>query len=433
MSSPIKRSQARSIVLATVLFVVGGWGLYTLGPWTLPVRIIEGPMLQQGSATDGETGVSLIWYTTRALAPGDCQVTIAIGGQEHTLTSEASGKRNRVRIDGLAPGLAYPYTIRLAGRRLAESVLHTNKPAGTPFSFIVFGDSGLGGREQYRLAGKMVESVPLPDFMLHTGDLVYSRGARNRYKDRFFAPYRKLLSQVNFWPCLGNHDISKPDFGQPYLDVFELPQNGPSGVPAERNYWFDYASARVAVIDSNLDEVTLKERVAPWLREVMTGSRATWKFISLHHPPYTAGGHHPNLSVQHTLVPIFDEVGVDIVFCGHDHIYERTYPMRGGQRTPEGVVYVVTGGGGGQLYDARPAAERPAYLPVVIDHHYSFTHVQIDGQSLQLRQLGIDGKVLDEWATVSHSSAPASGRAAATTSAPTLNSPSASQPVGVTP
>jgi acid phosphatase type 7 len=419
MSSSVRGSQARSAALATVLFLAGGWGLYALGPWILPVRIIEGPMLQQGSAADGETGVSLIWYTTRVLSPGDCQVTIAVGGQEQTLPAEATGKRNRVRIDGLSPGSAYPYTIRLAGRKLTESVLRTNKPAGAPFSFIVFGDSGLGGREQYQLAGKMVDSVPLPDFMLHTGDLVYSRGARSRYKDRFFAPYRKLLAQVDFWPCLGNHDVSEPAFGQPYLDVFELPQNGPTGVPAERHYWFDYASARVAVIDSNADEATMKERVAPWLREVMTGSRATWKFVALHHPPYTAGGHQPNLSVQHALVPIFDEAGVDIVFCGHDHIYERTYPMRGGARTPEGVVYVVTGCGGGQLYDARPAAERPACLSVVIDHHYSFTHVQINGQALQLRQIGIDGKVLDEWATVSRSATQVSGRPTTTTSAPT--------------
>ncbi len=349
MSVPTPRNRARSIVLAATLFMAGGWGLYALGSEILPVRIIEGPMLQQGSADGGEQSVSLVWYTTRALATGECQVSVTIDGVERNLPAETSGRRNRVRVDGLRAGRDYPYRIRLGSRTLAESNLHTNKPAGQPFSFIVFGDSGLGGPEQYQLARQMVESISLPDFVLHTGDLVYSRGARSKYKDRFFAPYRKLLERVNFWPCLGNHDIASPALGQPYLDIFELPPDGPRNLSAGRNYWFDYDSARIAVIDSNLDEAALSQSVVPWLREVMNTGRPTWKFISLHHPPYTAGGHHPNLGVQRALVPVFEELGIDVVFCGHDHIYERTYPMRGGRQNQGGVVDVVTGCGGGQL------------------------------------------------------------------------------------
>ena len=120
---------------------------------------------------------------------------------------------------------------------------------------------------------------------LHTGDLVYHRGQRSHYPDRFFAPYRELLAQVNFWPCLGNHDVAKPDLGAPYLDVFELPENGPAGLPAERSYWFDYAAARVAVIDSNVEEAALRDTVAPWLSEVMS---PPWGVFTPHKTPVTS-------------------------------------------------------------------------------------------------------------------------------------------------
>jgi len=57
--------------------------------------------------------------------------------------------------------------------------------------------------------------------------------------------------------------------------------------------------------------------------------------------------------VQDALVPLFEQYGVDMVFNGHDHHYERTCPIRAGQCSSAqegGVVYYVTGGGGAPLY-----------------------------------------------------------------------------------
>ncbi|MGD8454157.1 MAG: metallophosphoesterase [Phycisphaerae bacterium] len=409
MKLPRRRTSPRAVLLGAVLFIALGSGVYLVAPWVLPVRIVEGPMVQGA----GEHGATLIWYTTRPVDSGSCQVDVTVAGEDRTLPAEADGCRQRVRIDGLAPGELCPYEIRLGRRTLAHSTLHTDRPASEPFSFIVFGDSGRGTQAQYLLAARMGMVEYRPDFVLHTGDLVYGAGEREKYGDRFFAPYRALLAEINFWPALGNHDI-KTDGGQPYFDVFELPENGPAGLPAESNYWFDYAAARVVVIDSNLDEVVLRDKVAQWLRDVFAARPEGWRFVSLHHPPYTAGAYKPDVRVQRALVPVFEEAGVDVVFSGHDHMYERTYPLRGGQVVERGVVYVVSGAGGAGLYEALPPDKRPAYIAALNNDRYSFTQVRIDGDTLRLRQVDVDGHVLDEWelGKTIPTSAPASAPAA---------------------
>ena len=150
-----------------------------------------------------------------------------------------------------------------------------------------------------------------------------------------------------------------------------------------------------------MDEAALTERIAPWLRETMTGCDAAWKFIALHHAPYTAGVKYgPDQRIIKTLVPVFEAVGIDIVFAGHDHLYERMLPLRTGQiaEPGQGIVYIVTGAGGAALYAAKPPAERPAYVAALENQRHSFTFVQIDGHDLRLQQIDLNGELVDEWA-----------------------------------
>jgi acid phosphatase type 7 len=390
----------RAILLWVCVAILVALGLYAAAPWILPARIYEGPMVQMAA----EDGITLIWYTTR---PAACDVLVTVDGKQRTESATADGRRQRVRIAGLEPGTTYAYEIRTGGRPLtADLTFQTNRPLGAHYTFLVFGDSGLGGRAQYLLAAEMGRAQPPADFLLHTGDQVYPDGARRRYEERFFAPYRHLLTRVGFWACLGNHDVKKSNPAKPepgddgapaYEEIFDLPQNGPPGLPAGHNYWFDYASCRIAVIDSNITESLMAKKVAPWLEAVMADPAPHWKFVALHHPPYTGARHKPDARVQRVLVPVFDAAGVDVVFSGHDHLYERMHPMRGGQIVTEGasVLYIVTGAGGGELYEMKEP--RPAYIAAFDDHDYSFTQVTIDGDELSLRQIALDGHVIDNF------------------------------------
>ena len=404
------RASPRAVLGGAVIAVLVALGLYAAAPWLLPVRIIEGPMLQMA----GSDGVTLVWYTTR---PAHCDVQVTVDGQIQTVAAVAEGRRHRVRLTGLAPGTPYPYEIRSADRRLTDDlVFQTNRVSGERFSFLVFGDSGRGTRAQYLLAEEMNRVEPPADFLLHTGDLVYTDGARRRYEARFFAPYRRLLARVNFWPCLGNHDVNRSDTTVPhseggsaaaYEEVFEVPMNGPPGLPPKYNYWFDYATARVVVIDSNADEGVLRDQVAPWLQQVLADPAPRWRFVAFHHPPYTGGKYRGDLRIQRALVPAIEAASVDIVFNGHDHMYQRLRPLRGGQIVPdgEGVLYVITAAGGASLYT--PVAERPEYVAALNHLDFSFTQVSVAGDELTLRQIALDGHVIDE--STLHKAAPEQG------------------------
>jgi len=403
-----KRRRARRVLLAALLAVLVALGIAPIWPWLLPAFIWEGPLVQMASGQ----GMTLVWYMTRPVSHG---LTVTVGEEGRLFPVETEGSRCRAVVTGLEPGRSYPYAIRLGRRSLAEDELRTNKPPGEPFTFIVLGDSGRGSQEQYRLAHGMIALDP--DFVLHTGDVVYSAGQRENYRERFFEPYAPLLARVNFWPCLGNHDVYEPDLGRPYHEVFELPENGPPEQPPERNYWFDYADARIAVIDSNVDAAALAEQTAPWLENVLSQTSARWKFVVFHHPPYTAGHYPPDQRIQNTLVPVFESTSVDVVFNGHDHMYQRTLPLRGGvpagtDASPgaglegeppgapppaPGVVYIVTGAGGARLYQALPPEQRPPYCAALNDAVHSFTYVSVAGAELALRQIDIEGRIIDEW------------------------------------
>lgn len=377
-------------VLMSALFLIGvGLLLQAFWPWLLPIFIFEGPLVQQA----GERELTLVWYLTR---PVSGELTVELEGEPpRVIPVERDGARCRATITGLEAGETYPYVIRVNQRKLETAEFRTNKPAGRSFMFIAFGDSGKGTIEQYRLAARMVEYDP--DFLLHTGDLIYSRGERHRYRERFFRPYALLLDRVCFWPSIGNHDLTEPIEQSAYFEVFELPENGPPGLSPEHEYWFDYSDARIAVIDTERSATDLRERVAPWLRSVLQDAPGIWKFVVFHRPPYTAGAHAPFVVAQEALVPALEESGVDLVLMGHDHMYQRTHPIRGGQRSESGPVYIITGAGGARLYTALPPEKRPDYIAAVNDAVHSFTLVRVSGTELTLEQIALDGSRLDAW------------------------------------
>ena len=75
----------------------------------------------------------------------------------------------------------------------------------------------------------------------------------------------------------------------------------------------------------------------------------------LHRSPYSAGGEHgSDLAVRSAFGPIFERHNVQLVLSAHEHVYERTRPIREGSSGSE-VTYLVTGGGGAPLYPAGTA------------------------------------------------------------------------------
>ena len=351
-------------------------------------RIVEGPLVQLAS----ESGVTLVWSGSEEIAN---DVRISVEGDERLETVTPAGLRYRLRLDGLTAGRHYEYSISAAETELFRGRFLTNKTNREAFRILVFGDSGTGGRRQYQLADEFPQVKP--DLVLHTGDVVYEHGERDGYEKRFFEPYAELISGVNLWPTLGNHDMHPPGNGKPYRDVFELPLNGPAGLIPEEHYWFDYSSARIAVINSTSpDRETNLRAIAPWLEQVFASSQSTWRFVLSHYCPYSVDHDRPVLKEQ--LVPLFERLDIDVVFCGHDHFYMRTPLMKQGAISDDGsgVVYIVSGAAGA-LGNATYDPLRHAFVAVIEDESYSYTIVDVDNSTLRLRQIARGGREIDRW------------------------------------
>ena len=357
-------------------------------------RILDaGPMLQNM----GTNSVTVVWWQSHA----ESAVVILrdTSGQVRRVPARRAGSRFEARVDDLQPSTTYDYGVECGSETHSSAQvsgrLRTAPTSGTPFSFVVLGDSGSGTTPQYRLAG-VLNRHPAA-LVLHTGDLIYGKGGTRGFADKFFRPYRALISSVPFYPVLGNHDIYdvNADNGKPFLGTFSLPTNGPSAVQAGHCYWFDYGDARFVGIDSNLDTQTLSHAVAPWLRKVLETSRGGWKFVFFHHPPWAGGGRPPDAKVRDALVPAIEAGGADIVFCGHNHLYERTRPMLGGEISPtNGVLYITSAAGGGALHKEKHGGE--PYLAAFNDSKHSFTWIDVNGPRLELMQISEDDDILDK-------------------------------------
>ncbi len=289
------------------------------------------------------------------------------------------GRRHAVTLSGLRPGSTYYY--RVAGASKTASFRTAPEGPDSRFTFAVIGDSGNGEKAQWAVAG-LLERMEL-DLILHAGDVVYPSGEDRDYDAKFFAPYRRIIGSVPLFPALGNHDVETKD-GAPYLENFHLPRNDPQDMG--RYYSFDWGNVHFVALDSELyydDGGGDPEEQKAWLERDLSETRQPWKFVFLHRSLYSSSEHGSDLMIREDLEPVFVRHEVDMVFSGHDHGYERTVPIRG-------VTYVVTGGGGKDLYKAGNN-EWTAFSRST--HHA--TRVRIDGDRLRLEAVETDSTVMD--------------------------------------
>ena len=106
----------------------------------------------------------------------------------------------------------------------------------------------------------------------------------------------------------------------------------------QRYYTYATKNVRFFALDSN--QVDQKELA--WLENALKSAQEDWKICYFHHPLYSDGGTHgSSVDVRVVFEPLFVTYGVNVVFAGHDHIYERLTPQKG--------IYYFVEGAAGQL------------------------------------------------------------------------------------
>ncbi|MCO5168336.1 MAG: metallophosphoesterase family protein [Planctomycetes bacterium] len=306
----------------------------------------------------------------------------------------ARAKSHDVEIVGLQPGTTYHYRVSSGGRPVTARGTFTTAPASNvaDFTFLAFGDSGTASPEQLALGRRM--ATEQADFAIHTGDVIYPYGALanpvGEYNERFFRPYEDFLDRLPMFPVIGNHDLIAL-LGQPFKDVFHLPDNG-SSIAKELYFSFEWGDAKfIALETTGLFLVPVGDH-ARWLQQEIQSNTKKWLIVYMHIPLYSCGSHGDNVVLQHVLGPQFENGKVDLVIAGHDHNYERTRPIKQFNRDPSypGLVHVITGGGGAGLRGVNPNSRTAV---AVRAHHYMKFRVQ--GDEIHGEAIDLNGQVID--------------------------------------
>lgn len=196
------------------------------------------------------------------------------------LVNQPEIHRFSAALFGLEPGTTYLYAVGDGSRSgRTEFAEFTTAPAGVvPFAFVYMGDAQNGLDRWGTLLNHAYRTRPDAAFYLMAGDLV-NRGNQRDDWDTFFHNAGGVFDRRTLVPVFGNHENQG---GHPtlYLRQFTLRTNGPVGMESGRAYSFEYSNPLFVVLDSNLEPATQ----TPWLEDQLKRSRATWKFVTYHHP-----------------------------------------------------------------------------------------------------------------------------------------------------
>jgi len=357
------------------------------------VNLTRGPYLQM--PTPG--GMTIVWRTD-ALTDSAVDYGLDANYDSGTVTDTNLTIDHAVTLPNLQPNQTYVYRIRSGGVTLVSGqTFKSARSADQPFRFSVVGDFGYANSSTTDIANRIFDSNC--DLLLTVGDNIYDpvgstgTGQPGIFDQYWFTPYAATLRRAPLFPTLGNHDIETSN-GFYFLKYFILPQNGPS-TERERNYSFDYGNAHFAVIDANPFvnpfDATRSTNIKNWLASDLAATTQRWKFVLWHQPAYTSSGngtHDPETQMQTDIQPLCAQYGVQMVFQGHNHFYERINPI-------SGVNYIITGTGGRSL---TPPSVFPTYSAKVNSSVYSYTQIDVNGGSLVLRQIDAAGNQIDQFA-----------------------------------
>ena len=372
----------------------------------LPKRLRAATLLRRPYLQNVQANQASVLWTTDT--PGNGTVT-ATSPRHGSVTASATMQafqpsetglasafyQFRADLAGLAPATAYTYSVTMDGHPLAtnpqEFVLQTAPPEG--FSFLVLGDSGACSNEQEALVGLMA-AEPGISMVVHVGDLAYPDGAFAEFESGYYGMNEPLMSRLPFFSIPGNHEYNTAN-AAPYLAGIATPACGVPAADEGRYYSFDWGCAHFAAVDSNLLATASAGRMLAWLDADLSATRQPWRIVFLHHTPYPTGFHLGDpvcIAVQKLVTPIVERHGVQMVLAGHEHAYERTHPLAGGQPAAPGApstLYVVSGGGGGALESVGASPLCALALDV-------FHYLRIDvAETLTISAVGLDGKTFD--------------------------------------
>jgi predicted phosphodiesterase len=441
------------------------------------------PYLQVGYEGN-QNELSLLWHTTDTLNKWIVEIKT-----DKSWVASADISFNVVNVKSVSPFVVYhaslknlivgkdfSYRVTNNNKVVFESIAHAPKSNKQDYKFIVIGDIGALTKDQKKLAGIMDKLNP--DFIAVPGDIVYNSGLIQDYTKKFWPIYNAdqadslgapLMRKIPFIASVGNHDAEDRDMDKTpsalsYYYFWEQPLNGldlkegssmvptlngsdenknafyraaGKAYPTMSNFSYNYANAHWTVIDADTYVDWTDSALLNWVKNDLQNAKdVKWRFVMFHHPGFNSSKAHFEQQQMRLLSPIFENGKVDVVFNGHVHNYQRSYPLtftpdrkgtlmvggkdnktfRGsvvngkwildkkfdGKNITEanGIIYLVTGAGGQDLYNPEQESDTDSWQKFTFkffstDH--SLTYIESKGETLHFKQFASSGKVVDEF------------------------------------
>jgi hypothetical protein len=326
----------------------------------------------------------------------------------NSLTFNGGQSKHLISINGLIPGQEYHVVASLPGEdgldrlptfkdEVWDPIEVSMLPDGSlPLTIGVFGDSGFGEGITSDLATQLSQHDP--DFVIHTGDLVYLAYQEGdpivAYQHKWYQTLADLLQTTVIYPVVGNHeyDGDASMHGIPYyfeaFPMLEQLQGGWLSAPeGNRREWYALELDLVQILFINTQQLyggTARQEQDTWLETRLADERFESTIVVFHVPPLTSGRHNlDGAVVLSSWVPAFESSNVVLVLSGHDHNYERL------ERS--GITYLVSGGGSSVLYPLEERVVESQFFAAKT--HYVL--LEIDTGHIQLKAFDLDGGIID--------------------------------------
>jgi len=316
---------------------------------------------------DPRSNIAISWYTF-----SETESMVLYGTSSGSLNLTINSPENVEKIENtyihhavlsnLDPNTIYFYKVGGTTSGWSAEFNFTTAPERNSSSlhFIAYGDNR-SNRDLRRLVNRLViqnmstyHTEPVR-FIMNMGDLV-SSGNEHELFNYFFDDCEMLFQTIPILPIQGNHEFG--DLGLSYYrEQFVLPENG-----NDEWYWaIQNGMAFILGLDSESHGIIpYDSQNVPWIDSMLkfanNQSTVLWKFAFFHQPPFVSSSHMPRTDIRKSWSPIFDNNGVDIVFNGHCHLYERSFPVSSNGSLPTdelydyqnlaNPIYIVTGAAG---------------------------------------------------------------------------------------
>ncbi len=356
--------------------------------------------IRWGTTVDAFNGLTITWSNTGSSDSIAWGYTTAFERGTFVGTSRSGYSTAgffAYRFPTLTPASTIYYKIwNSATSTWTAQKTYNTAPASSTFSFAALGDC----RTTPSILTAVSDFVTArhPALCLFNGDLTLSGVSASEY-NTFFTAASNFLEQNLVLHAEGNHDASSP---VTFSNLWDLPINNGTNL----YYSVRHANTLFITINScNPSDANMRT----WLHNTLAAAAAdttiAWKVVSFHHPFFNVGAHQGDMDAyRSTIWKEFDDHGVDMVFNGHDHNYQRSKPINlnvsssapvtnFGSGPTEGRLEIISGGAGASLYSRGSSAD--AWAMNIFNSTYNYVYCDVQGCTAKITAYSSSNAIID--------------------------------------